>query len=117
LTATDYFNKCIEAIPTRQATYIVIIQFLENNILSRFGYPIKIIRVNVATFKSKNMENFCNDYNINLGHSMTYYPQGNGLDESSNKSLTIIIKTLLQDNKKVWHKKLIHALWADMITT
>jgi hypothetical protein len=38
------------------------------------------------------------------------------LVESSNKSLTRIIKNLLQDNKKSWHKNLIHALWADKIT-
>jgi transposase InsO family protein len=116
LTATNYFTKWIEAVPTRQATYVVIIQFLEDNILSRFGCPIKIITDNATTFKSKKMEKFCSDYNITLGHSTSYYPQGNGLVESSNKSLTRIIKKLLQDNKKAWHKNLIHALWADRIT-
>jgi transposase InsO family protein len=117
LMATDYFTKWIEAVPTRQATDTVIIQFLETNILSRFGCPVKIIMDNATVFKSKKMEKFCNDYNITLGHSMTYYPQGNGLAESSNKILTRIIKRLLQDNKKAWHKKLIYALWADIITT
>jgi transposase InsO family protein len=63
------------------------------------------------------MENFCSDYNITLGHSTSYYPQGNGLVESSNKILTRIIKKLMQDNKKAWHKKLVHELWADRITT
>jgi transposase InsO family protein len=90
---------------------------LEKNILSRFGCPIKIITDNATTFKYKKMEKFCSDYNITLGHSTTYYPQGNGLVESSNKSLNKIIKRLLQDNKKAWHKKLIHALWAGKITT
>ena len=85
--------------------------------MSRFGCPIKIITDNATTFKSKKMETICSDYNINLGHSITYYAQGNGLVESSNKNLTRIIKKRLQDNKKDWHKKLIHALWADMITT
>lgn len=33
LTATDYFTKSIEAIPSRQATNTVIISFLESNIL------------------------------------------------------------------------------------
>jgi hypothetical protein len=37
--------------------------------------------------------------------------------ESSNKSLTKIIKRLLQENKREWHKKLIYALWEDQITT
>jgi hypothetical protein len=62
------------------------------------------------------MEKFCSDYNITLGHSTSYYPQGNGLDESSNKILVRIIKKLLQENKKAWHKNLIHALWADRIS-
>jgi transposase InsO family protein len=117
LTATDYFTKWIEAVPTRQATDIVIIKFLESNILSRFGCPVKIITDNATTFKSKKMEKFYNDYNITLGHSTAYYPQGNGLAESSNKSLTRIIKKLLQDNKKYWHKNIIYVLWADKITT
>jgi hypothetical protein len=58
LTATNYFTKWIEAVPTRQATYVVIIQFLEDNILSRFGCPIKIITYNETTFKSKKMKIF-----------------------------------------------------------
>lgn len=51
LTATDYFTKWIEAAPTRQATDTVIISFLENNILSRFGCPNKLITDNATTFK------------------------------------------------------------------
>ena len=43
LTATDYFMKWIVAIPTRNATETVIMQFLEELILSRFGVPRKII--------------------------------------------------------------------------
>jgi transposase InsO family protein len=64
---------------------------------------------NETTFKSKKMENFCSDYNITLGHSTAYYPQCNGLVESSNKILTRIIKKILQENKKAWNKKLIYA--------
>jgi transposase InsO family protein len=109
--------KWIEAIPTKKATDVVIIQFLETNILSRFGVPVKIITDNAIAFKSKRMENFCQDYNITLGNSTTYYPQGNRLVESSNKSLTRIIKRLLQDNKRAWHKNLIYALWEDRVTT
>ena len=62
------------------------------------------------------MVEFCHRYQISLGHSTAYYPQGNGLAESSNKSLVNIIKKLLEDNKKFWHTKLVHALWADRLT-
>eukprot|EP00253_Pinus_taeda_P022146 PITA_22146 len=59
LTATDYFTKWIEAILCRQANDSTIIQFLENNILSRFGCPEKIITDNAAAFKSNKIINFC----------------------------------------------------------
>eukprot|EP00253_Pinus_taeda_P004884 PITA_04884 len=117
LTATDYFTKWIEAIPCIQANESTIIQFLESNILSRFGCPEKIITDNTVAFKSKNIINFYHKFHITLGHSTTYYPQGNGLAKSSNKSLIYIIKKLLEKNKKNWHRKLTNALWADRIST
>ena len=115
LIATDYFTKWIKEIPTRQATDAVIISFLENNILSHFGCPNKLITDNAADFKSKMMVEFFHKYQIILGHSAAYHPQGNGLAESSNKSLVNIIKKLLEINKKSWHKKLVNALWADRV--
>jgi len=117
LTATDYFTKWIEAIPCRQANDSTIIQFLETNILSRFDCPEKIITDNAAAFKSKIMIIFFHKYHITLGHSTSYYPQGNGLAESSNKSLINIIKKVLEENKKNWHKKLVNSLWANILTT
>lgn len=117
LTATDYFTKWIEAIITRQATDTMIIEFLINNIMSRFGCPRRIITYNVKAFTSSKLIKFCNDYNIILNHSTTYYSQGNGLAESSNKILVSIIKKLLQNNKKAWHSQLKFALWADRVST
>ena len=63
------------------------------------------------------MISFYFKYQIKLGHSTAQYPQGNGMEESSNKSLMRIIKKLLQENKKAWHTKLIHAFRADKIST
>eukprot|EP00253_Pinus_taeda_P027524 PITA_27524 len=116
LTATDYFTKWIEAIPTRQAMDAIIIYFLETNILSCFGCPSKLITDNAVVFKSKRMIEFCYKYNISLGHSTAYHPQGNGLAKSSNKSLVNIIKKLLEISKNGWHKKLINELWADRVS-
>jgi hypothetical protein len=117
LTTTDYFTKWVEAIPTRRATDSVVIDFLEENILSRFGCPRKIVTDNAQAFKSMAMISFCQKYNIVLGHSTTYYPQGNGLAESSNKSLINIIKKVLNENKRSWHVHLKYALWANQIGT
>ena len=62
--------------------------------MSRFGCPRKIVTDNVKVFTSSKLVKFCNDYNIILSHSTAYYPQGNGLAKSSNKSLIKIIKKL-----------------------
>jgi hypothetical protein len=117
LTTTDYFTKWVEAILTRKATDSVVIDFLEENILSRFGCPQKIVTDNAQAFKSMAMVGFFQNHNIILGHSTTYYPQGNGLTESSNKSLITIIKKVLNENKKSWHVHLKYALWANQIGT
>ena len=63
------------------------------------------------------MINFYHKYHISLNHSTAYYPQGNGLEESSNKILVRIIKKLLEDNKRAWNKKMKYALWAHKIST
>jgi hypothetical protein len=92
-------------------------KFLEENILSRFDCPRKIVTDNAQDFKSMVMLSFFQKYNIVLGNSIAYYPQGNGLVESSNKSLITIIKKVLTENKKAWHVHLKYALWANRIST
>ena len=117
ITAIDYFTKCVEAIPTKQGTNIVIIDFLLSNIFARFGFPRKIIIDNAKAFTSRKLVKFCSDYDLILSHSTAYYPQVYGLAKSSNKSLVRTIKKLLQDNKKAWHSKLVYALWANRVST
>lgn len=46
-----------------------------------------------------------------------YYPQGNGLAESSDKSSINIIKKLLEANKNNWKRKLINSLWEDRVSS
>jgi transposase InsO family protein len=87
------------------------------NLITRFGCPSKIVTDNVASFRAEPLAKFCEQFRIKLIHSTPYYPQGNGLAESSNKSLIRIIKRLLEDNKKAWHSRLKFSLWADRVTT
>jgi hypothetical protein len=63
------------------------------------------------------MVKLCEDYGIKIKNSTAYYPQGNGLDESSKKRMVKIIKNLLEDNKRYWDSKLKYALWVDRVST
>ena len=59
---------------------------------------------------------FCEENGIVLKHSTPYYPQGNGLVESTNKSIIQSIKKLLSQNKRSWDSMLKYALWVGRIT-
>ena len=65
LTATDYFTKWIEVVPTRNATDTIIIKFLLENIMSRFGCPQKLVTDNAMAFKSTKMYNFVSNMGLN----------------------------------------------------
>jgi len=116
LVATDNFTKWIEVVPTKNANHQVVIKFLSENIFTRFGCPTKLVTDNATSFRAKELVDMCESMGIQLMHSTSYYPQGNGLAESSNKSPVRRIKKLLEDNKKSWDLKLKFALWDDRVT-
>ena len=62
------------------------------------------------------MSEFTLENGINLKYSSSYYPQGNGLAESTNKNLIKIIKRTVAVNHKNWHNTLLNALWTDRVT-
>jgi hypothetical protein len=55
-------------------------------------------------------------YGIQIFGSSTYYPQGNGLAESTNKNMIRILKRVAKYYKCDWHTKLNFALCDDRIT-
>jgi len=75
-------------------------KFLTENIFTWFGCPTKLVTNNATDFRAKELVDMCGPMGIKLVHSTSYYPQGNGLAESSNKILGRIIKKLLEDNKR-----------------
>ena len=74
LVATDYFTKWVEAIPTRNATSKVVINFILNNIITQFGCPQKIITDNAMCFRSEEYKEFCKKYGIIEYTSSPYHP-------------------------------------------
>eukprot|EP00253_Pinus_taeda_P010565 PITA_10565 len=116
LTATDYFTNWVEAIPLKITNSEAIIEFIDQFIITRFGVPNALVFDNVSYFSGNAMFDFAIKRGFKLKYSANYYPQGNGLAESTNKNLIKIIKRTIEQNHKNWHKSLIFALWADMIT-
>lgn len=99
LRATKYYRKWVESFLVWNRKDTVLIEFLEDNILTRFGFPQRIITNNTQALSSMALVDFYQNYNIILGHSMTYYPKVNGFAEALNKNLMTIIKWVLEENK------------------
>eukprot|EP00253_Pinus_taeda_P005698 PITA_05698 len=116
LIATNYFTKWVEAIPLKTTNSESIIEFIDQFIITRFGVPNALVFYNASCFSGNAMFDFAIKRGFKLKYSANYYPQGNGLAESTNKNLIKIIKRTIEQNHKTWHKSLIFALWADRIT-
>ena len=116
LTTTDYFIIWVESIPLWKVKEDVVIDFLQENIMTRFGVSISVVFYNVSYFSSIKLTKFANEKVIKLHYSSNYYPRGNGLAESTNKNLIRILKKIVIENQRNWHIALPNALWADRFT-
>ena len=116
INATDYFTRWSKASTLRQINENQVISYLIENIISRFGIPDSIVCDNAKYCSSTKLTAFALELGIKLKYFANYYPQGNGLAESTNKNLINIIKRNVDQNPCCWHSKLPLALWADRIT-
>eukprot|EP00253_Pinus_taeda_P025768 PITA_25768 len=96
LTATDYFTKWVEAIPLNTTNSEVIIEFIDQFIITRFGVPNDLVFDNASYFSGNSMFEFAIKRRFKLKYSANYYPQGNGLAESTNKNLVKFIKRTIE---------------------
>ena len=55
IVAFNYFMKWVEAMPTYNADSIIVIQFLFNHIISRFGVPQAIVTDHGSHFRQHMM--------------------------------------------------------------
>jgi hypothetical protein len=85
LITTYYFSIWVEAIPTKRDIEEVVMEFLEEKIITQFGVLPKITTENAQAFKSIDLVKFCLDYGIVLFHSSNYYPRGIGIAYLRNK--------------------------------
>lgn len=83
----DYVSKWIEAIPCRTNDHKVVLNFLKDNILARFGIPKVIISDGGSHFCNKPFEALMKKYGAKLKISTLYHPQTSGQVEISNREI------------------------------
>ena len=73
-TTTDYFSKWTKAIPLNIINDTEVIQFLQWNIVTRFGVPNCLVIDNAKYFSSLKIVEFALKHNMNIKYLDNYYP-------------------------------------------
>ena len=110
LVATDYFTKWVEVKSYAELTSREVCNFVEENIVTRFGMPKTIITDNGTIFTSDRLKEYTSKLNIRLEQSTPYYPQVNGQAEASNKVLIGILEKIVKEMPGMWHLRINEAL-------
>lgn len=94
IAAIDSFSKNIEvrAVPTIETTQII--SFITEEIMARHGVPREVITDNGSNFISNGIKEFYKKLNIVQKLSTPYNPQGNGVIERFNRTLTTAIRIM-----------------------
>ena len=109
LVVIDYFTKWVEAASYNVLNSKKVAQFIQTNIIYRYGVLHKIIPDNGLHFKGET-EKLLRQFNIQHHKSSPYCPQTNGVVEAANKNIGQILKKSMK-NYKDQHLQLPYALW------
>ena len=78
LLVVDYVSKWVEATACPSNDAIIVVGFIQINILSRFGVPKTIISDEGSHFANKVFEKLMSIYGIKHLMRLAYHPQSNG---------------------------------------
>ena len=85
---SNYFTRWVEAIPLCKVNEDMVIDFLQEHIMTRFGVPISLVFDNASYFSSIKVTEFSSEKGIKL----------HGLAESTNKNVIRIVKKTVIEN-------------------
>ena len=86
--------------PLHKVNEDMVINFLQENIMTSFGVPISLIFYNASYFSFIKITEFSCEKGIKLHYSTNYCPHGNGLEELRNKNLIQILKKTVIENQR-----------------
>jgi hypothetical protein len=112
LAAVDYVSKWVEAIACKTNDHKVVLQFLKDNVIARFGTPRAIISDGGKHFCNKFFEQLMKKYGITHKVATLYHPQTSGQVEISNREIKRILEKTVNPTRKDWFLWLNDALWA-----
>ncbi len=99
LVATNYATKWVEAKAPKTNIVIVIAIFLYEYIMTKFGCPLTIVTNYEVHFINDTIKHLTIYFLLKHVCSTTYYPQGNGQVESTNKVIGRLLTKLVNEKR------------------
>ena len=112
LVATDYATKWVEARVLRTNSAQETAQFLYELVLTQFGCPLHLVNDQGSHFLNGTIQVLTEHFLLRHTTSTTYYPQGNGQAESTNKVIVKMLQKLVNDNHTDWDIQLYTVLFS-----
>ena len=112
ILAIDYFTKWVEGRALASTTSSRIKSFLWQDIVCRYGVPRAIITDGGSNFDNRELDEFCEEHNIEHRLISVYNPQSNGQIEVTNRTIKDGLKKRLDEAKGNWVEELPNVLWS-----
>ncbi|XP_050424778.1 uncharacterized protein K02A2.6-like [Adelges cooleyi] len=112
LVVTDCFSRWVEAYPLGTATANVIIQTLEREFFSRFGYPRVCLSDNGTQFTSKEMLRALDRWGAEGWTTPVFHPRANPVERRNQELKKGLRAHLVDESHRSWDTKLSSILFA-----
>ncbi|KAJ8971360.1 hypothetical protein NQ314_000741 [Rhamnusium bicolor] len=108
MVATDLFTKWVEAKPTQKSTIRSMIQFLEEEVFHRWGFPEQIITDNGPQFRSNVWRQYLTRQHLNHFTAPIYHQRANPVERRV-QELKKVLRT--KEPRERWDQHLSEALY------
>ena len=105
LVVIDYFTKWVELFPLPNTKSKTIAQLFLDEVICRFGFPVRLISDNGVQFLSSIFTAVCQSLGIKHQRTPLYHPQSN-LCERVNRTIKPLLAALAHHDHKSWDVKL-----------
>lgn len=101
MTIVDAFTKFVWIFPVKSTTSEETMRKLQI-VTATFGNPMRIITDKGTAFTGSSFKNFCQEETIELVHTTTGVPRGNGQVERMHRIIISVLSKLSIDNPEKW---------------